>query len=76
MGTDPESHSDVSIQNGERAIAESDASGVDGLSRVDLLEAEAPVIRVALETLIRFPGAAANMLRKAAVCVAEPASSS
>jgi hypothetical protein len=76
VSTDPELHGDLSIQNGERAIAEADASGIDGLSGMDLLEAEARVIRVALEALIRFSSAAANMLGKAAVGVAEPASCS
>jgi hypothetical protein len=41
MSTDPESYGDVSIQSGERAIAEPDASGIDRLSGMDLLEAEA-----------------------------------
>ena len=73
MSANPEPDGDVPVQNGERAIAEPDPCGVDRLSCMDLLEAEARVIRVALEAVIRFTGAAANMLGKAAVCVAEPA---
>lgn len=74
MSTGPELQGDVSIQNGERAIAKPDASGIDRLSGMDLLEAETRVIRVVLEAVIRFSRAAANMLGKAAVRVAEPAS--
>jgi hypothetical protein len=74
VGTNPEPHGDVSVDNDERSIAEPDSGGIDRLSCMNLLEAEAGVIRVALEAVIRFAGPAADMFGKAAVCVAETAS--
>ena len=73
MGPDPKPHGDISIDDGKRAIAEPNPCGVDWLSRMDLFETEAAMIRVALEALIRFARAATNMLGKALVRVAEAA---
>ena len=76
VGTNPEPHGDVSVDNSEGSIAEPDSCGIDRLSCMDLLEAEAAMIRVGLEATVRFAGAAADMLGKAAVCVTETTSCS
>ena len=58
VGTDPEPDDGLAIDNGKRAVSQANAGRVDGLNRVDLLEAEAQMLRVVLEAAVSFTGPA------------------
>lgn len=60
---DPEPNDDIALDDAERAVPEPDPGSVDRPSRVNVLEAEASVLRVLLEPAIGFTSAPANMVR-------------
>ena len=63
MRADPEPDNDIAFDDAERAVPEPDPSGVDGPSRVHVLEAEAAVLGVLLETAIGFTSPPLNVIR-------------
>jgi hypothetical protein len=60
---DPEPDDDIVFDDAERAVPEADPSGVDGPSRVHVLEAEASVLRILLEAAIGFTSPPLNVIR-------------
>ena len=73
MRADPEPHDDLGVDDPERAMAESHPCGVDGPGGVDVLEVEAWVVRIFLETAVGFTGPALDMIWWPAVGFAESA---
>jgi hypothetical protein len=70
---DPEPNDDIVFDDSERAVPKPDAGGVNGSSLVHVLEAEASVVRVLLETAIGFTSPPLDMLREPSVSFAEAA---
>jgi hypothetical protein len=60
---DPEPNDDIAFDDAERAVPEADPCGINWPGRVDVLEAEASVLWVLLETAIGFTRAPLNMIR-------------
>ena len=59
---DPEPNDDIAVEDAKRAMAESHPCSVDGPGRVHVFEAETSVLRVLLETVVRFTGSALDMI--------------
>ena len=71
VGADPEPNDDIAFDDAECAMPEPDPGGVDGPSRVYVLEAEASVLRVLPEAAVGLTRPPLNMLREPAVRFAE-----
>ena len=71
MGTDPEPDGGLAIDDGKRAVPKPNACRKDGLRRVDVLEAEARMVRIVLEASVSLTGTALNMLRQPSVRLAK-----
>jgi len=71
VGTDPEPDGGLAIDDGKRAVPEPNACRKDGLRRVDVLEAEARMVRIVLEAAVSLTGTALNMLRQPCVRLAK-----
>ena len=59
---DPEPNDDITLDDAQRAMAESHPHGVDGPRRVDGFKAETSVLGVLLEPAVGFTGPALNMI--------------
>src|SRR5262249_13861191 len=68
---DPEPHDDIAFDDAERAMPKSDPGGINRSNCVHMLEAEASVLRVLLETTIGFTSPPLNVVWKPAISFAE-----